>query len=140
MEGTGVTTNHRDDRQGTAWFEIKGEAIYTTEHHPKGRGQWPWFEIRDSQVFTTDNHPQGRVGLPWYEIHGNRMYTARTHPDGYAGFPLFEIRDGMIYGITHTSPMFSPTNSSAAASDRGPAIAEMKKLDPPDAANGSDAG
>jgi len=141
MEGTSVSTSHPTDPEPAAWFEIRGDEIYTTVNHPNGRGDWPWFEIRNGQVFTTDSHPQGRVALPWYEIHGNRMYTTQTHPDGYAGFPLFEIRGNMIYGVPHYSPVHAPSAAGRAA-DRNPEgiTAEVKQLGPPESKDGNDPG
>jgi len=130
MEGTALSTAPAGDHE--PWFEIKGDGIYTTAHHPSGPGDWPWFEIVNGAVFTTHSHPQGRVALPWYEIHGDRMYTTRTHPDGYAGFPLFEIRGNLIYGIPHYSPVFSPTAPEAPERNQERIAAGVKHLGPPE--------
>lgn len=73
-------------------FKKVGSKLYAISPR-SGSGSQPWFEIKGNYLHSTEHHPDyTNINDPVFRIEGKRVMPDRGHPQGWGSTPWFEIQ------------------------------------------------
>jgi hypothetical protein len=74
----------------------KGNNIYATSwNNTAGVQGKALYTVRGNHVFSTEHHPDGKSTHALYEIRGDKMHTTVHHAEHNASTHTFEIKSSM---------------------------------------------